>query len=169
MESPITTSGPIGDSSPLDGLLSAVSSALDKRAGKDIFAIGGSIGDDGDSSNASASRSVTIRWDNKDQGHTRTLKLPLGEDAVAQAGFTTLLADCQPATFGIGSQEVLDEEYRKAGKMNTEDFCTNFNPYEHGIVDTINQVLAQASVTDARGLGVKAELYKLNVSLVRLN
>ncbi|KAI1029018.1 hypothetical protein LB505_009256 [Fusarium chuoi] len=163
MESPITTSGPIGDSSPLDGLLSAVSSALDKRAGKDIFAIGGSIGDDGDSSNASASRSVTIRWDNKDQGHTRTLKLPLGEDAVAQAGFTTLLADCQPATFGIGSQEVLDEEYRKAGKMNTEDFCTNFNPYEHGIVDTINQVLAQASVTDARGLGVKAELYKLNV------
>lgn len=167
MESPITTSESVGDSSPLDGLLSAVSSALDKRAGKDIFAIGGSVGDDDD--HYSASKSVTTRWDTKDHGHTRTLKLPLGEDAVAQAGFTTLLADCQPATFGIGSQEVLDEEYRKAGKMNIEDFCTNFNPYEHGIADTINQVLAQASVTDARGLGVKAELYKLNVSLMRLD
>ncbi|KAF5238711.1 hypothetical protein FANTH_10209 [Fusarium anthophilum] len=159
MDSPAPTSQPIRDSSPLDGLLSAVSSALDKRAGKDIFAIGGSIDETGDSSD----RSVTIRWDNKEQGRCRALTLPLSDDPVAQDGFNSLLADCQPATFGVGSQEVLDEEYRKAGKMNTEDFCTNFNPYEHGIVDTINQVLAQASVTDARGLGVKAELYKLNV------
>ncbi|EWY95012.1 hypothetical protein FOYG_04147 [Fusarium oxysporum NRRL 32931] len=162
MESPVVTSQPTGDSSSLKGLLSAVSSALDKRAGKDIFAIGGSVGDDGCPSHA-ASNSITIRWDNKEQVHSRTLKLPLGDDTVTQDAFNTLVADCQPATFGIGSQEVLDEDYRKAGKMNTEDFCTDFNPYEHGIVDTINQVLAQASVTDARGLGVKAELYKLNV------
>ncbi|EWG41439.1 hypothetical protein FVEG_03561 [Fusarium verticillioides 7600] len=162
MGNPIPTSQSIGESSPLDGLLSAVASALDKRAGKDIFAIGGSVGDDGDTSYI-AGNSITIRWDNKDQGHSRTLKLPLAVDPVARDAFNALLADCQPATFGIGSQEVLNEEYRKAGKMNTEDFCTNFNPYEHGIVDTINQVLAQASVTDARGLGVKAELYKLNV------
>ncbi|KAF4439201.1 hypothetical protein FACUT_4278 [Fusarium acutatum] len=160
MDSPAPISQPIEESSPLDGLLSAVSSALDKRAGKDIFAIGGSVGDDDSSS---ANRSVSIRWDIKNQGHSRTLKLPIGDDPVAQDGFNTLLTDCQPATFGIGSQEVLDEEYRKAGKMNTEDFCTSFNPYEHGIVDTINQVLAQASVSDARGLGIKAELYKLNV------
>lgn len=163
MESPVVTSQPTGDSPSLKGLLSAVSSALDKRAGKDIFAIGGSVGDDGGPSHA-ASNSITIRWDNKEQVHSRTLKLPLGDDTVTQDAFNTLVADCQPATFGVGSQEVLDEEYRKAGKMNTEDFCTDFNPYEHGIVDTINQVLAQASVTDARGLGVKAELYKLNVS-----
>jgi hypothetical protein len=167
MESPAPTSQPPSDSSPLEGLLSAVSSALDKRAGKDIFAIGGSVGDDGDSSSASGN-SITIRWDNKEQGHSRTLKLPLNDDPVAQDAFNTMLADCQPATFGVGSQEVLDEEYRKAGKMNTEDFCTNFNPYEHGIIDTINQVLVQASVTDARGLGVKAELYKLNASSMRL-
>jgi hypothetical protein len=165
MVNPIPTSQSIGESSPLDGLLSAVSSSLDKRAGKDIFAIGGSVGDDGDTS-YTAGNSITIRWDNKEQGHSRTLKLPLAVDPVARDAFNALLADCQPATFGIGSQEVLDEEYRKAGKMNTEDFCTNFNPYEHGIVDTINQVLAQASVTDARGLGVKAELYKLNASLM---
>ncbi|KAF5661724.1 hypothetical protein FCIRC_11750 [Fusarium circinatum] len=159
MGSAAPTSQHAGDSSPLGSLLSAVSSALDKRAGKDIFAIGGSIDATTDSSNPS----VTIRWDSKEQGRCRALTLPLSDDPVAQDGFNSLLADCQPATFGVGSQEVLDEEYRKAGKMNTEDFCTNFNPYEHGIVDTINQVLAQASVTDARGLGVKAELYKLNV------
>ncbi|KAF5535232.1 hypothetical protein FPHYL_13243 [Fusarium phyllophilum] len=162
MEYSVATSQSTRDPSPLDGLLSAVSSALDKRAGKDIFAIGGSVGDDGDPSNATGN-SITIRWDIKGQEHGRTLELPLSDNPVAQDGFNTLLTDCQPATFGIGSQEVLDEEYRKAGKMNTEDFCTNFNPYEHGIVDTINQVLAQASVTDVRGLGVKAELYKLNV------
>ncbi|KAF5547454.1 hypothetical protein FMEXI_5150 [Fusarium mexicanum] len=159
MESPAPTSQHAGDPPPLDGLLSAVSSALDKLAGKDIFAIGGSIDQTGDSSNPS----VTIRWDIKEQGRCRALTLPLSDDPVAQDGFNTLLDDCQPATFGVGSQEVLDEDYRKAGKMNTEDFCTNFNPYEHGIVETINQVLAQASATDARGFGVKAELYKLNV------
>ncbi|KAF4954426.1 hypothetical protein FGADI_5292 [Fusarium gaditjirri] len=152
MVSPAPTSRPTGDS-PLHGLLSAVSSALDKRAGKDIFAIGGSVGDNSDSSGAT-NNSITIRWDNKEQLHCRNLKLPLSDDPVAQGAFNTLLADCQPATFGVGSQEVLDEEYRKAGKINTEDFCTSFNPYEHGIVDTVNQVLAQASVTDARGLGV---------------
>ncbi|KAF5572387.1 hypothetical protein FPANT_13125 [Fusarium pseudoanthophilum] len=160
MESSAPTSQPIEESSSLDGLLSDVSSALDKRAGKDIFAIGGSVDDGGDSTNPTGN-SITIRWDKLGRGHT--LKLPLDKDPAAQDAFNTLLADCQPATFGIGSQEVLDEEYRKAGKMNTEDFCTNFNPYEYGIVDTINQALAQASVADARGLGVKAELYKLNV------
>ncbi|KAF4341782.1 hypothetical protein FBEOM_4293 [Fusarium beomiforme] len=150
------------DPSSLEDLLSAVSSALDKRAGKDIFAIGGSVGDEDSSSNGT-NHSVIIRWDNKEHGKCSSLKLPLGDGTVSQVAFNTLLSDCQPATFGVGSKEVLDEEYRKAGKMDTEDFCTNFNPYEHGIVDTINQVLAQASQSDARGLGVKAELYKLNV------
>ncbi|KAF9771336.1 hypothetical protein IL306_011033 [Fusarium sp. DS 682] len=162
MDSSTTVSQSTEDSSSLHSLLSAVSSALDKRAGKDIFAIGGSVGGDNSSSNATK-HSATIRWDSKEQGKCRTLKLPLGDDPVSQDAFNTLLNDCQPATFGVGSKEVLDEEYRKAGKMDTQDFCTNFNPYEHGIVDTINQVLAQASQSDARGLGVKAELYKLNV------
>ncbi|KAF4445671.1 hypothetical protein F53441_10620 [Fusarium austroafricanum] len=148
----------------IEGLVSDVSSALDERAGKDIFAIGGSAGDcDGNSSEGSTEHHVTIRWDNKEKEHCRTLKLPLGDNPVAQDSFNALLADCKPATFGLGGQDVLDEEYRKAGKIDADDFCTSFNPYEHGIVNTINQVLAQASHSDARGLGVKAELYKLNV------
>ncbi|KAF4963652.1 hypothetical protein FSARC_8357 [Fusarium sarcochroum] len=150
--------------SPTKDLLSAVSSALDKRAGKDIFAIGGSVDADNNASDpASAKSKLTIRWDNKNRDHHHTLKLPISDDTSNPDSFTSLLMDCEPATFGFGKQEVLDEEYRKAGKMDTDEFCTNFNPYEHGIIDTINQVLAQSSCSDARGLGVKAELYKLNV------
>ncbi|KAM0549411.1 hypothetical protein ACHAPJ_009397 [Fusarium lateritium] len=150
--------------SPIKDLLAPVSEALDKRAGKDIFAIGGNVEDSNTPSDSAVKKSqLTIRWDNKATGRSSTLRLPIGNDAVAQDSFTSLLMDCQPATFGFGKEEVLDEDYRKAGKMDTDDFCTNFNPYEHGIIDTINQVLAQSSRSDAQGLGVKAELYKLNV------
>ncbi|RGP75161.1 hypothetical protein FLONG3_5845 [Fusarium longipes] len=145
----------------VEDLLGNVSSALAKRAGKDIFAIEGHIEDLNDTTPANAK--ITIRWDDKTKGYARTLRLPLADDAASQESFALLLNACQPATFGFGSQEVLDEEYRKAGKMDTDDFCTDFNPYEHGIVDTINQVLAQGSHSTGRGLGVKAELYKLNI------
>jgi hypothetical protein len=33
---------------------------------------------------------------------------------------------CQPATFGVNKEDVLDESYRKAGKMDVTDFATNF-------------------------------------------
>jgi hypothetical protein len=154
--------------SSVEDLLDNVSSALAKRAGKDIFAIEGHIEDQDDTNLSSGNPKLTIRWDDKTKGYARTLRLPLGDDTVAQDSFALLLNACQPATFGFGSQEILDEEYRKAGKMDTNDFCTDFNPYEHGIVDTINQVLAQGSHSAGRGLGVKAELYKLNVGSSQL-
>ncbi|GKU05049.1 hypothetical protein FLAG1_07809 [Fusarium langsethiae] len=154
----ITSPGPSEAPSSVEDLLENVSSALAKRAGKDIFAIGGHIRD---TTSSTGNSELTIRWDNKTKGHARTLRLPLTEDTVAQDSFALFLNACQPATFGFGSQEILDEEYRKAGKLDTNDFCTDFNPYEHGILDTINQVLSQGS--HSRGFGVKAELYKLNV------
>ncbi|KAH7182606.1 uncharacterized protein B0J16DRAFT_321377 [Fusarium flagelliforme] len=150
-------------SSSVEDLLENVSSALAKRAGKDVFAIEGHLEDHDNATSPSNNPQLTIRWDDKTQGYARTLRLPLSDDTAAQDSFTLLLNACQPATFGVGSKEVLDEEYRKAGKMDTNDFCTDFSPYEHGIVDTINQALAQGSHSAGRGLGVKAELYKLNV------
>ncbi|KAK6225708.1 hypothetical protein QIS74_01755 [Colletotrichum tabaci] len=52
------------------------------------------------------------------------------------------MANCQPATFGLNNKDVLDDTYRKAGKINERRFCTKFNPYEHGIIDTVSQSLA---------------------------
>ncbi|KAJ3507607.1 hypothetical protein NM208_g15937 [Fusarium decemcellulare] len=151
-----------GDNTPSSqDLLRAVSSALHQRAGKDVFAIGGTISNpESSTSTPSDNCPLSIRWDRHEKGQCRKLTLPVDDDAASKESFELLLKDCQPATFGVGSQEVLDEEYRKAGKMDKTGFSTSFNPYEHGIVDTINQVLAQGNTN---ALGVKAELYKLNV------
>lgn len=80
-----------------------------------------------------------------------------------KAHFAKLLEECQPATFGIGREEVLDEEYCKAVKMDTTAFCTSFTPYEYGVIDAINKALVRCGKTTEDQRGVKAELYKLNV------
>lgn len=83
-----------------------------------------------------------------------------------------LLKACAPATFGKKGDEVLDESYRKAVKLDSNQFSTSFNPYEVGIIDAIAQSLLPGIVrpfSDGNSkheehLGVAAELYKLNVS-----
>jgi hypothetical protein len=69
----------------------------------------------------------------------------------------------QPATFGRGREDVYDETYRKALKMDTTAFCSTFDPYSLGIVDTIAQVLLPSIVDSSTHRSVRAELYKLNV------
>ena len=46
---------------------------------------------------------------------------PLNEDDEKR-----LLAKCEPATFGRDDQDVLDPEYRKAVKLDGDQFATNF-------------------------------------------
>ncbi|KAF9053209.1 hypothetical protein BJ165DRAFT_1446302 [Panaeolus papilionaceus] len=66
---------------------------------------------------------------------------------------------CEPASFGIGGQDVLDESYRKAGKMDAEDFSSQFTPLNHDVVRLIHKNLFKGiSKRD-----VRVELYKLNV------
>lgn len=72
-----------------------------------------------------------------------------------------LLNACSPASFGRGSEEVLDESYRKASKLDIADFLTDFCPYKSRIVDVIAQLLLPSITSERRG--VEAELYKLNV------
>ncbi|KAM6537934.1 hypothetical protein FALCPG4_003830 [Fusarium falciforme] len=142
----------------VENLLDAVWTTLN-RPGLAVFAIGGDVQKPDPSSETTSS--LAIRWDRDDQGQCRKLLLPVGDDPASKESFGMILEDCQPATFGVGSKEVLDEEYRKAGKLDNTAFSTSFNPYEHGIMDTINQVLAQGA--HRGGLGVRAEMYKLNV------
>lgn len=145
-------------------LFKSVSSALADQADKDVFAIGGKINI---ANPISVSKDhVKICWDlgSGSQGHK--LVLPVNGDAASEIAFAQLLKDCEPATFGHGNKDVYDETYRKAGKMDEEKFCTNFSPYEHGVIDMIVQALVHNNHTDGRYRGVRAELYKLNVGLL---
>lgn len=107
---------------------------------------------------------VIIRWDSSANPNA-SYKVTFPCNDAEQPNFEQLLKDCQPATFGKGGKDVLDESYRKAGKLDETAFCSNFNPYALGIVDTAGQILAPTNCRQTSGThGVRAELYKLNVN-----
>jgi hypothetical protein len=78
----------------------------------------------------------------------------------SEADLQHLSDACQPATFGVNGEDVLDESYRKAGKMDVTDFATNFVVEDSGIMDIIRSELLEGHESNK---AIKAELYKLNV------
>lgn len=167
-----------------DQLLRKLAVILSNQSSTALFACGGAvlIG-----ASPGQCQPVAIRWDSP-QSVTSKLVLPArnsgqlhGDHSVvgsAQEGayestrdgheeaVAHLTRDCQPATFGYMGMDVLDETYRKAGKMDTSQFCTSFCPYETGIVDAVAQIL-RPRMDESEGeviCGVRAELYKLNAS-----
>lgn len=109
---------------------------------------------------------ITLRWDPPD-ATTPALrcKLNLPLESSTSENLARLLSDMAPATFGRGGEHVFDESYRKAMKLDPSQFSVDFCPYECDIVEAIAQVLLPTLPVDARNLrGVRAELYKLNVS-----
>ncbi|TDL27746.1 hypothetical protein BD410DRAFT_835057 [Rickenella mellea] len=66
---------------------------------------------------------------------------------------------CDPATFGANQQDVLDETYRKAGKMDTDRFSLNMCPERSGLAHVVKMGLL--GLRDERS--IKLEMYKLNV------
>ena len=113
---------------------------------------------------------VVIRWDDGAQG--RSIQFPLDKDTNREGtgNFEKLLAGCQPATFGFEGKDVLNESYRKAAKLDSTQFCTNFDPHSAGILDAISQTMVSGVArsglngdNDAKSnWGVVTELYKLN-------
>lgn len=71
-----------------------------------------------------------------------------------------LLAACQPATFGRGNEDVYDESYRKAFKMDASDFNVQLDLMGTGLVRTIEDQLLHR---ETENKCIRAELYKLNV------
>ena len=87
--------------------------------------------------------------------------------------FSTVVSDnqlahlaqaCQPATYGVQQQDVLDESYRKAGKMDAVNFSTNFDPNNIGIVEAIRGLLLKDPASS-----IQVELHKLNVYGKQIN
>ena len=109
---------------------------------------------------------VIIRWDNG--AHGRKIQFPLNEDTMEN--LEMLLMECQPATYGFEGQDVLNESYRKAAKLDNNQFSTNFHPHDVGILDAISQIMVSGVArsglngdnTASSNWGVVAELYKLN-------
>jgi hypothetical protein len=134
-------------------LLTAFSSPLGEADSKSTFACGGHIPVILEPTNASGdaksgiesqvfdqiimTKPVTIRYGAPGQG--QTLRLPT--DTTKDTAFFNLISTCEPATFGREGRDVYDEQYRKATKLDTSDFCTGFCPYETGIIDVVSQLL----------------------------
>lgn len=71
-----------------------------------------------------------------------------------------LAESCDVATFGVKNENVHDESYRKAGKLNTEHFSVGFDPMGTGLIDVIQTELMEK---DRDSPSIRAERYKLNV------
>jgi hypothetical protein len=112
---------------------------------------------------------VVIHWGAPSGDVSRKITFPVRNDK--EEVLQQLVKDCQPATFGFRGEDVLDEEIRKAGKLDADWFSTSFNPYDYGIVGAVAQALLpgilrpafQGVNMSAEHWGVVAELYKLNV------
>ena len=70
----------------------------------------------------------------------------------------SLSAACDRATFGMGQKDVLDESYRKAGKLDLDHFALNIFPQMLGLQGIIKKALL---TPDKRT--ILFEPYKLNV------
>jgi hypothetical protein len=71
-----------------------------------------------------------------------------------------LTATCVPATFGRGNEDVYDESYRKALKMDGSDFAVQLDLVSSGIMRTLEDQLLQG---ETEKMYIRAELYKLNI------
>ncbi len=72
-----------------------------------------------------------------------------------------LAQSCQPAKFGVNQQDVFDETYRKASKLDAEDFVVRFDPVRSGVLDIVHSELAIDRLVKQDA--IRAELYKLNI------
>ncbi|EJD46053.1 hypothetical protein AURDEDRAFT_103079, partial [Auricularia subglabra TFB-10046 SS5] len=84
----------------------------------------------------------------------------LSKDSASTAELDKLAALCQPATFGMNQEDVLDESYRKAGKLDNKDFAINIDLARSGLLQAVHDALFS---WEASPRNIQAELYKLNV------
>lgn len=80
--------------------------------------------------------------------------------SVSPEDLDLLAAACDPATFGRGKEDVYDESYRKAVKMDASNFSVQLDLVGSGLTRTIEDQLLQCETGNMR---IKAELYKLNI------
>ena len=122
------------------------------------FCCGGSvpIGNSSTSDNSSTSVPVVLRFDTADGNVAKVIfggdNVPsIGSDTATWSAIDVLLQQCQPASFGVGGEEVYDESYRKALKLDGTKFSSNLHPYDLGILTCIAKTLLSTASSTAAG------------------
>ena len=142
--------------------------AIENETSSASFTCGGIVPIDdteGHATSDETSRAVGVYWRINETSTAHSLTLPVPDTLTDPAvDVRSLIADCQPASFGRGGEDILDPEYRRAGKLDPGCFATTFHPADFGIVDIIERTLLP-DISSMRARKVRVELYKLNVGL----
>jgi hypothetical protein len=130
----------------------------------------GGIVENSSTRNNEVSPPVHIFWaTDRNSSNARRVILPLGDSEESNVNvLQELVMDCSPATFGKGDEDILDPTYRKAGKMDRDQFASTFHPADFGILENVEQILLPSVNSDLENKSqlkrLTAELYKLNVA-----
>ncbi|KAJ2926736.1 hypothetical protein H1R20_g10379, partial [Candolleomyces eurysporus] len=82
------------------------------------------------------------------------------DENLKDADIAKLVEASQRATFGRGDQDVFDESYRKAWKMDSSQFSPQFDVIHSGVMDIVQEQLLHY---EKGGVKLDPRLYKLNV------
>ncbi|RXW24088.1 hypothetical protein EST38_g1746 [Candolleomyces aberdarensis] len=82
------------------------------------------------------------------------------DNSLGDADIAKLVEASQRATFGRGGEDVFDESYRKAWKMDNSQFAPQFDVIHSGVMDIIHEQLLHY---EKGGVKLDPRLYKLNV------
>ncbi|KAJ5593578.1 hypothetical protein N7537_010482 [Penicillium hordei] len=149
-----------------DGLLRSIKDMLTHDSSEVLFSVGGKINLTSDPDTTHEKRDpVTFRWDSGPHGsHVKKISFPVVETQVAVTdSLAHLLKDCEPASFGRGNQELIDEGYRQASTLDIQKFSSDYSPYDNRVMEKVSQALAFRGVADNSHRGLRAELYKMNI------
>ncbi|EIT81479.1 hypothetical protein AO1008_10125 [Aspergillus oryzae 100-8] len=82
-------------------------------------------------------------WSVQEEMNAKKIVLPLNHASAdsSPAALQQLASDCSPATFGRGSQDILDPSFRQAGKMEPANVATTFHPADLRIITLIERIL----------------------------
>ncbi|KAF8196338.1 hypothetical protein K438DRAFT_1968053 [Mycena galopus ATCC 62051] len=101
---------------------------------------------------------LVIYYDVEGEKHPRRIDLR----TATESDLMELESACQKATFGVDQADVLDEMYRKAGKIDLNKFASRLDVVSSGLLDAISPDMLVGQSVDSDQV-LRAELYKLNV------
>lgn len=133
----------------MENLLQELANALHGQKATATFACGGTI-------RPTHEEQSTFMFYEDKAGQTHRIDFPATEEVMEK-----LSKDCDQATFGVGSVEMLDTEYRSAWKLDSSKFLISFTPLQGNVLEVLRQLLFPGNITES---SISAELYKLNVN-----
>ncbi|KAJ7093401.1 hypothetical protein B0H15DRAFT_905261 [Mycena belliarum] len=101
---------------------------------------------------------LVVYYATDDKDNARAINL----SNATEARLLEMAAACEPAPFGANQVNVLDESYRKAGKMDLSKFAARFDVVASGLLDAISPDILDGQ-NAANEQVLRAEMYKLNV------